>query len=56
MKDIQQMNGILKKLYRNLKKEFPPYHHNHIQAFTAFWNLVDRVYEQDKETFLKLLK
>jgi len=37
------MVKVLKKLKKLLKLYYPPYHSQHIEIWTAYWNLVDKI-------------
>ena len=31
------------KLYRELKRDFPPHHWNHLNVWSAYWHLVETI-------------
>jgi len=34
---------LMKKLYRRLRLEFPPHHWNHLNVWTAYWDLAEKL-------------
>ena len=45
-KTKQKLNTIIARLKKELDKEFPNRHWNHLNVYMGFWNLVDNIFKE----------
>ena len=41
---IKEIDKLLKQLRNKLKREYPDYHHEHLDIFSAYWTLRERIH------------